>query len=70
MNHALERTEHREALGWGILLALVTTLPYLLGYLGTPDGKYFLGFVLNPGSNPGWGGPFSALGWTQSAGEF
>jgi hypothetical protein len=48
MNHALERTEHREALGWGILLALVTTLPYLLGYLGSPDGKYFLGFVLNP----------------------
>ena len=48
MNHALQHTEHREALGWGILLALVTTLPYLLGYLGSPAGKYFLGFVLNP----------------------
>ena len=48
MNHALERTEHREALGWGILLAFVTTLPYLLGYLGSPAGRYFLGFVLNP----------------------
>lgn len=48
MNYRLEHAEHREALGWGILLALVTTLPYLLGYLGSPAGKYFLGFVLNP----------------------
>jgi hypothetical protein len=48
MNYRLERAEHREALGWGVLLALVTTLPYLLGYLGSPAGKYFLGFVLNP----------------------
>ena len=32
MNYRLERAEHREGLGWGILLALVTTLPYLLGY--------------------------------------
>ena len=48
MNYRLEHAEHREALGWGILLALATTLPYLLGYLGSPAGKYFLGFVLNP----------------------
>jgi hypothetical protein len=48
MKHWLERGEHGEALVWGILLAVVTTLPYLLGYLGSPGGKYFLGFVLNP----------------------
>ena len=48
MNYRLNRGEHREALGWGILLALFTSLPYLLGYLGSPAGKYFLGFVLNP----------------------
>jgi hypothetical protein len=48
MNYTLERNEHREALGWGLLLALLTSLPYLLGYVASPAEKYFLGFVLNP----------------------
>jgi len=48
MTYNAKREEHLEALGWGALLALVTSLPYLLGYLGSPAGKYFLGFVLNP----------------------
>ena len=48
MNYALKREERREALGWGLLLALVTSLPYLLGYVASPAEKYFLGFVLNP----------------------
>ena len=48
MNYTLERNEHREALGWGMLLALLTSLPYLLGYVASPAEKYFLGFVLNP----------------------
>lgn len=41
------REEHLEALTWGLGLALLTSLPYLLGYLGAPAEKYFLGFVLN-----------------------
>jgi len=49
MNYTLQRSEHREALGWGLLLALLTSLPYLLGYMASPAEKYFLGFVLNPG---------------------
>ena len=48
MNYRLEREERLEALGWGLLLALVTSLPYLLGYMASPAEKYFLGFVLNP----------------------
>jgi hypothetical protein len=48
MNYTLEHNEHREALGWGLLLALLTSMPYLLGYLASPTEKYFLGFVLNP----------------------
>ena len=48
MNYQLKREERREALGWGLLLALVTSLPYLLGYVASPAEKYFLGFVLNP----------------------
>ena len=48
MNYNLDRGERREALGWGLLLALVTSLPYLLGYVASPAEKYFLGFVLNP----------------------
>ena len=47
MNHHMTRPEHREALGWGLMLALVSSMPYLLGYLGSPAEKYFLGFVLN-----------------------
>jgi hypothetical protein len=47
MNYAVSRKEHLEALGWGLLLALVTSLPYLFGYLHSPSEKYFLGFVLN-----------------------
>ncbi len=49
MNYPLQREERLEALGWGLLLALVTSLPYLLGYMASPAEKYFLGFVLNPG---------------------
>lgn len=49
MNYTLNRGERREALGWGLLLALVTSLPYVLGYAASPAEKYFLGFVLNPG---------------------
>ena len=48
MNYTLDRKERLEALGWGLLLALVTSLPYLFGYVASPAGKYFLGFVLNP----------------------
>ena len=48
MNYQLTREERLEALGWGLLLALVTSLPYLLGYMASPAEKYFLGFVLNP----------------------
>jgi len=48
MNYQLTREERLEALGWGLLLALVTSLPYLFGYVASPAEKYFLGFVLNP----------------------
>ena len=48
MSSRMTHAEHREALGWGLILAALASLPYLLGYLGSPDGKYFLGFVLNP----------------------
>jgi hypothetical protein len=48
LNYELNREERLEALGWGLLLALVTSLPYLSGYLASPAEKYFLGFVLNP----------------------
>ena len=47
MNYSLSRKDHLEALGWGVLLAFVTSLPYLFGYLHSPAEKYFLGFVLN-----------------------
>ena len=48
MNYNLSNEERLEALGWGLLLALLTSLPYLLGYIASPAEKYFLGFVLNP----------------------
>ena len=43
----LSPREQGEALAWGLLLAALTSLPYLLGYLSVPDDRYFLGFVLN-----------------------
>ena len=47
MNTHVSGFEHLEALSWGLLLALVTSLPYLYGLLSAPDDRYFLGFVLN-----------------------
>ncbi len=49
MTTRLSRAEHLEAVAWGLILAAITSLPYLLGYLATPPDRYFLGFVLNPG---------------------
>ncbi len=36
------------ALPWGIAIILVTALPYVLGWLTTPDGQVFTGVLLNP----------------------
>jgi hypothetical protein len=45
----MSRQEHAEALAWALLIAVLTSLPYLLGYLSAPPDRYFLGFVLNAG---------------------
>ncbi len=49
--YTLSRKEHFEAISWGIILAIFTSLPYITGYISSPDNKYFLGFVLNPGDS-------------------
>lgn len=47
MTSSVNRREQVEALAWGLLLAAITSLPYLVGYLWAPPGRFFLGFVLN-----------------------
>lgn len=38
----------RATLGWQLLIVLATALPYVLGWLTTPDGLVFTGALLNP----------------------
>ncbi|RMF77288.1 MAG: hypothetical protein D6737_18170 [Chloroflexi bacterium] len=46
MRTSISRQEWRRVIIYALVLMILTSLPYLIGWLTTPDGRTFTGFVL------------------------